>query len=290
MKMLPPTYLAAVVLSFASHVIIEPLIADAVDVPPAVLDLPAPSTETFEILGFERRHFTIQRAHGKVLIDGVAVPSDVVERGTKEVRLIEHFDGLNFDSSTDFRNLAKKLRGIQTYTYDVVFFRDANHREQTIPLVLLPNDQRRDAEDEWRQWLASERNAAEQSRAAQRKAELEERKFSVLEEAIKKQSTTPSELALSEPAVSVDNQFLDRWRVYVAPANQALHRFTNSIQASSFQVAGIQLGTREVLYQPASSTSIDVVATNSLLASQSVLASYPNAQIVGIQKLYDRSY
>lgn len=284
MKILPPNYLAAVVLSFASPVMAQSLTANAVDAPPAAIDLPVPSNISSEILGFERRRFTVQREHGRVLIDGVEAPSDVVERGTKEVRLIEYFDGVHFDSSRDFRNLAKKLRGTRTYTYDVVFLRDANLNEQTIPLVLLPKEQRLNAEVDWRQWLAQERDATEQARVAQQKVELEQQKYVALEKAAAQQKAVAS-----QPVVSLDSLFSTRWRVYLAPANEGLYGFASGVQSVNY-VTGIQVGTGSVLYQPSSTTSYEVVAANSQIASNLAHAKYPNYRIVGISKVHSQLY
>jgi hypothetical protein len=53
-------------------------------------------------VSFERRQFTVGRSKGKIYFDGTEAPRQLTENKSKELRLIEIFDGQHFDSDKSF--------------------------------------------------------------------------------------------------------------------------------------------------------------------------------------------
>ncbi len=128
-----------------------------------------------EIVSFERLQFTISRHKGKIIFDGVAVPRHVLGNKSKELRLIEIFDGLQFPSDKSFIQWTHKLKGTRTYTYDVVHQVSADGTSVTQPLVFFNEEQRKDLDVKWHAWL-NERQAEMEKANQIRLAEEQEAK------------------------------------------------------------------------------------------------------------------
>lgn len=121
-------------------------------------------------ISFERLQFTVSRHKGKILFDGFEAPRGILENKSKEVRLIETFDGLQFASDTTFIQWAHKLKGTRTYTYDQVTRVSADGSKITQPLVFFDKETRTELDVKWHAWLEmrqAEIEAANRSRLAQ---------------------------------------------------------------------------------------------------------------------------
>ncbi len=113
-------------------------------------------------MSFERRQFTIGRHKGKLFLNGIEVSSRTVDLQSKEVRLIESFDGLQFDSGKRFLEWAHKLKGTRTYTYDEVTRVAEDGSKATQPLVFFDKDQRAVLDVAWQAWLDKRKAEAEE--------------------------------------------------------------------------------------------------------------------------------
>jgi hypothetical protein len=131
-------------------------------------------------VSFERRQFTISRHHGKIFFDGTEAPRQIVENKSKEVRLIEIFDGLNFSSDKQFDQWARKLRGTRTYTFDEVTLVAANGSTVTQPLVFFDRDQRADLDTKWHAWLTKRQAEMEEANRVKRAQEQETKQYEEL--------------------------------------------------------------------------------------------------------------
>lgn len=107
---------------------------------------------------FERKQFTVSRQRGKIYFDGAEAPLRKLQNKSKEIRLIETFDGLDFESEIQFHHWAQRLRGTRTYTYDEVTQNGADGNSFTQPLVFFDKDQRIELDKKWLAWL-DKRNA-----------------------------------------------------------------------------------------------------------------------------------
>ncbi|MEM6365376.1 MAG: hypothetical protein AAF745_13195 [Planctomycetota bacterium] len=127
----------------------SPLVsANAVDVQENAV-----GTSDSVVTGFERHVFTVVRSRGQTFVAGQAItPRDAVA-GYQPVEVIERLDGLEFKSALDFSRWARKLIGPRHYTFDTVHFEDADGNKATVPLVLLPAEQRNELDARWREWL-----------------------------------------------------------------------------------------------------------------------------------------
>jgi hypothetical protein len=102
---------------------------------------------------FERKQFTVSRYKGEILFDGIVAPRHVLENRSKEIKLIETFEGLKFPTDRRFLQWARKLQGTRTYTYDEVTHLVEDGSNITQPLVFFDADQRSKLDVKWHAWL-----------------------------------------------------------------------------------------------------------------------------------------
>ena len=120
--------------------------------------------ETVEY-AFERSTFQVSRHRGHVYFGDYWYVKPLSEQETY-VRLIETFDGLNFDTNAEFFDWARKLRGKRTYTYDSVAQIRGGKTTVLGPLVLLPEEKRSKIDQHWRAWRFDEDHKATATRRA----------------------------------------------------------------------------------------------------------------------------
>lgn len=242
----------------------------------AAVDLPAPSVARsdnagVDVVDFQRHQFTVGRARGKVRLDGVEITRDYVERNAKEVRLIETFDALQFDSTREFRAWVKMLRGTRTYTYDNVHFRRQDGSIEVTPLVLLPQETRKQVDPMWRDWLDDQRDIEHSKLVAAKALQAEREHYRRLEQTVKKQATALEQLS----QVQDIDEHADLWVVHLASQGRPGIGVANG---------GFQVATGVVVSQPDRGIRVEVYARNSRDAIESALAKHPGYRLTGARK------
>jgi hypothetical protein len=241
------------------------------------IDLPAPAEANPEVVRFERHRFSVQRVRGKVLVDNVVAPNNIVESRATEVRLIEHFDNESFASSRQFRSWVKNLRGARTYTYDIAFLRQPDGSVLGTPLVLLPNQIRHRVDHDWEKWLAKERMTAQERQASKEESQRQETLVSLV------QSQASALQQLQQRQV---NHRQDRWRVYLSPIRLGSHgTLTSGVR---FSTGSFYQPAFAAAYSPSVRKFFDVAAGNSLLANQIAQDRFPGYRITSTLKLRSR--
>lgn len=235
-----------------------------------LVDLPSPGAS--EVVNFYRHQFTVRRQRGKVLIDGVVIPKDFVERGSKEVRLIETFDDLSFDSTHEFRSWVKMLRGTRTYTYDNVHLRNERGSIDVIPLVLLDEQRRRKVNPVWQEWLSDQRAIQLSKHVASqaRKAELD--RYQELQRTVREQASALEQLSQAQhPIDDHDNLWV-------------VHLSSQESPAQGVRLSGFQVSAGVTVSQPNLGVRVEVYARDSREAIQSALAQHPGHHLLGARK------
>ena len=255
-------------------------------------------------VSFERRQFTVSRQKGKILFDGVEAPRMIVANKSKEIRLIETFDGLDFPSDKQFLHWANKLRGTRTYTYDEVTSVAADGSTFTQPLVFFSNEQRAELDKKWHAWLdkrQSEIDEASRARLAQeqeakryqQQAHLQELQAQALSSQIAAAERSAESLAVISGATSL-------WEVELLPAGYAgvcsscspdfsdLFYGTQST-GISFTTNGNSLsstfGSNYGFGNRSKSIYVRAYGRTSQVASDNALSSNPGYQVGSIRKL-----
>lgn len=128
-------------------------------------------------VSFLRHQFTVSRQNGKILFDGTEIPKHFLETKSKEVKLIEIFDGLNFPSDRQFLQWARKLKGTRTYTYDEVIRVTEDGSTSTQPLVFYDKEQRSELDSKWHVWLDMRQADLEQANRLRLAQEQESKRY-----------------------------------------------------------------------------------------------------------------
>lgn len=128
-------------------------------------------------VSFKRHQFKVSRQNGKILFDGTEIPKHFVETKSKEVKLIEIFDGLNFPSDRQFLQWARKLKGARTYTYDEVIRVTEDGSTNTQPLVFFDKNQRSELDSKWHVWLDMRQAELEQANRLRLAQEQEAKRY-----------------------------------------------------------------------------------------------------------------
>lgn len=173
-------------------------------------------------VAFERRQFTVSRYQGRILFDGSEALRPILENKSKELRLIEIFDGQQFASDRAFNQWAHKLKGTRTYTYDEVHRVSPDGSKLSQPLVFFDKDQRIDLDLKWHAWL-NERQAEiekanqirivqeQEARRYQQIADLQELQIQALSAQAQAAQRSADSLAVISGATSL-------WEVELVPA------------------------------------------------------------------------
>lgn len=176
-------------------------------------------------VSFLRHQFTVSRQNGKILLDGTEIPKHFVQTKSKEVKLIEIFDGLIFPSDRQFFQWARKLKGTRTYTYDEVIRVTEDGSTNSQPLVFFDKDQRSDLDTKWHVWLdmgQAELEQANRLRLAQeqeakryqQQAHLQELQTQALQAQVAAAEKSGQSLAVISGATSL-------WEVELVPAGSS---------------------------------------------------------------------
>lgn len=185
-----------------------------------------PSSQTEEAsVSFERRQFTVSRHKGKILFDGVEAPRQILVNKSKEVRLIETFDGLQFTSDRSFVQWATKLKGSRTYTYDDVHTVNAEGVTDTQPLVFFGKEQRKDLDVKWHAWLDERQAEIEKANRLRLAQEQEAKKYQQLlslqelqAQALSAQTSAAEKSAESLAVISGETSL---WEVELVPVGSS---------------------------------------------------------------------
>jgi hypothetical protein len=194
-------------------------------------------------VSFLRHQFTVSRQNGKILFDGTEIPKHIVETKSKEVKLIEIFDGLNFPSDKQFLKWARKLKGPRTYTYDEVTHVAEDGSTNTLPLVFFDKDQRSELDSKWHVWLDMRQAELEQAnrlrlaqeqeaKRYQQQAHLQDLQTQALQAQVAAAEKSAQSLAVVSGATSL-------WEVELVPAGS----FGGCSTCSSY-LGGLGYGTQ----------------------------------------------
>lgn len=243
--------------------------------PPPTADVPSLQVAAFEITGFQRQQFTVERVRGKILINGIEAASDIVEQSLPAILLIEEFDNIVFADSRAFRHWARSLHGTRTYTYDNVFIRNSGGTTATTPLVLLQNEQREAANIQWERWLVEKRAiaAAEQREFEARRSE--QVRYDAFQVLVTQQAASAARLAGIE---SFNSRRTDSWLVYLVPEKPIGVDSGPTLRVGG---GGLQLSNAAFISQLRGGFTVRVNGDNSRIATNNALAQYPGYTIGG---------
>lgn len=206
MKWSTPIFAAMLMFTIASS-------SEAQGPPAGLFDLAPPVQHNGGVVGFERQQFTVERVRGKILIDGIESAEDIVERGTREIRLIEVFDGLDFSDTRAFKAWGKTLRGTRTFTYDNVFLKQRGGEIAVMPLVLLPPRQRLIANVDWNIWIGQQQARVVEKRRQAEEQQAQRDRDQALSTLVAKQTENVERLASLQSQIAQNS----RRRAYLAP-------------------------------------------------------------------------
>jgi hypothetical protein len=209
-------------------------------------------------ISFERKQFTVSRHRGKIFFDGTSAPRDILENKSKEVRLIETFDGLGFSSDKQFLQWAQKLRGTRTYTYDEVTRVNADGSTLVQPLVFFDQEQRTELDMKWHDWLDQRHAAMEEANRIRLEQEQEVKRYQQQSYLLELQSQALSaQIAAAErsaDSLAVISGATSLWEVELVPAGS-----TGLCSSCSSNFGGLTWGTQ--------STGISFLANGGSLTS-----------------------
>ncbi len=162
---------------------------------------------------FERQHFTVERYHGIVYIDGVSSKHSKTDNA-QYVDLITAFDGVEFKTDHDVLSWVCTLHGKRTYTYDNVIRKDDLGNETVKPLVLLSSEERLQVDPLWRAWLAAEAESARVAEQQRIAYESEQSRYAAQQETAN-QLAAATQAAANSLAVASGETSL--WEVELIP-------------------------------------------------------------------------
>jgi hypothetical protein len=232
--------------------------------------------ETVEYV-FERSTFQVSRHRGHVYFGDYWYAKPLSEQETY-VRLIETFDGLNFDTNAEFFDWARKLRGKRTYTYDSVAQIRGGKTTVLGPLVLLPEEKRSKIDPHWRTWRFDEDHKQRQREEQRRRYEARKSRYEA-EIAYSRRLAQIATKSANSLAVIAGETAL--WEVELIPTESNSAWTTNS-SISLFGGYGIGSGTSQSSRGP---IYVRSYGRNSYAAGQAALAGYNSYQIGSIRKL-----
>jgi hypothetical protein len=176
-------------------------------------------------VSFERRQFTVSRHKGMILFDGAEAPRQILANKSKEVRLIETFDGLQFASDKAFIQWAHKLKGIRTYTYDEVSRISRDGTNVTQPLVFFDKEQRNELDLRWHAWLDERQAEIEKANRIRLAQEQEAKRYQQLSNLQELQAQALSAQAAaaerSAESLAVISGATSLWEVELVPTGNS---------------------------------------------------------------------
>jgi hypothetical protein len=193
----------------------NPLRADNNNPADAALNPSEPS------VSFQRLQFTVSRNHGKVYIDGVEVSKNILDTKSKQVRLIETFDGLHFGTDRQFLSWAHKLRSTRTYTYDEVTQGNGDGSSITQPLVFFDKDQRSDLDVKWQAWLDKRKADIERANQMRLAQEQEAKHYQLQDLQTKALLAQTAAAEKSADSLAVISGATSLWEVELVPVGSS---------------------------------------------------------------------
>lgn len=266
---------------------------------------PSMSPSTSESVSFERKQFTVNRHKGKVFIDGAELHRFFPDNKSKEVRLIEVFDGLSFSTDRQFQEWAQKLRGTRTYTYDEVTRMETDGSRVTKPLVFFEREQRIELDKLWNAWLDERQAQWEETQRVRALQEEEAKQYQQATHLLELQSKgIAAQVAAAERSADslvVISGATSLWEVELIPAGssegsyfspQSLGVFSVGTQSTGISLfvggGGQKSSTFGTTYQWGSvsnSLTVRAYGRTSQIASDSALHSNPGYRVASIRKL-----
>lgn len=245
------------------------------DPPPQGPEQPVAQTS----VSFHRLQFTVSRQRGKILFDGREVSGSVLAAKSKEVRLIETFDGLRFLSDKEFVAWVHKLRGTRTYTYDEVTQVAADGSTTVQPLVFFEAKERIDLDPKWHDWLDSRQvPPQEDQRALQQPSQqdIPSQAFSAL---VAAEERSADSLAVLSGATSL-------WEVELVPTGNQGFSSSDSLPFQTlFGGSQFAINAYAGYSDHSSSHYVRAYGRTSQLATAQALNSNPGYRIGSVRKL-----
>ncbi len=255
-------------------------------------------------VSFERHQFTVSRQNGKILFDGIEIAKHIVETKSKEVKLIETFDGLSFPSDRQFLQWARKIQGTRTYTYDEVIRVAEDGSTHTQPLVFFDKDQRSILDAKWHAWLDKRRVEIEEANRLRIAQEQETKRYQQQVHQLELQTQALQAQAAaaekSSQSLAVISGATSLWEVELVPkggfggcydCSPFLGQLANGTQsygisfvANSGNLAS-SFGSHYNYGQRSSSFHVKAYGRTSQIASEQAVADHPGYRVGTIRKL-----